>query len=102
MSAVHRLRIDFKVAKRTTTTVNDIINLWPTMADFARDVGEARACVKGWRIRNSIPARYHLQVVAAADRHGARLNGQPITPEVLARIAASRRDSDPYPADQAA
>lgn len=90
-------KVSIQVAKIKRTTVNDIIALWPTMADFARDVGEARACVKGWRIRNSIPARYHLKVVAAANRCGVSLKGRPITPELLAEIAASRRDTDHTP-----
>lgn len=46
----------------------DIVNLWPSAADLARDIGADKEAVRKWRQRGSIPARYHRAVLAAAEK----------------------------------
>ncbi|HMO73135.1 MAG TPA: hypothetical protein PKC84_16095 [Paracoccaceae bacterium] len=46
-------------------TVREIIDLWPTRRDLARDVGTTEARVHRWAARNSIPARFHAGVLRA-------------------------------------
>ena len=64
-----------------------IIDLWPTLTEFALDVGEEREAVKGWHIRESIPGHAFKAVVAAAERRGY----PGVTLQVLADAAAASK-----------
>lgn len=47
----------------------DIINLWPSLAEFAADLSVAYGTAKAMRRRKSIPATYWPAIIkAAADR----------------------------------
>ncbi|WP_366656586.1 carph-isopro domain-containing protein [Fodinicurvata sp. EGI_FJ10296] len=63
-----------------------IINLWPSAADLARDIGVPYQTVAAWRRRNSIPPRHWQSIISAGSRRGVSL-----TVECLAG-AALRRD----------
>jgi hypothetical protein len=47
-----------------------IINLWPTIADFASDIGVGYEAAKAMRRRGSIPPGYWVRTVDAAARRG--------------------------------
>lgn len=47
-----------------------IINLWPTIADFASDIGVGYEAAKAMRRRGSIPPGYWVRTVEAATRRG--------------------------------
>ena len=69
------------------STVQQIIGLWPSAAEMARDIGLKRAShgtVLKWR--SSIPVKYWPQLVEAAERRGIK----GVTYEVLAEAHAER------------
>lgn len=64
-----------------------IIRLWPTLSDFAADLGVAYGTAKAMRRRGSIPAEHWKSAV-----DGARARGiEGVTLEVLAEAAAAAR-----------
>lgn len=65
---------------------SDIINFWPTLADFAADMGVKRHTARGWKRRNSIPAEYWPELIEKARERRAY-----VSPEVLMISAAQRR-----------
>ena len=66
-----------------------IINLWPTIAEASRDVGQPYETVKQWRRRNSIPAEHWRAVIAAADAK----QFQGVTLDALVSGLASAREA---------
>lgn len=48
-------------------THSQIINLWPSLSDFAGDLGQGTETVRHWANRNRIPA-WHWPKVAEAAR----------------------------------
>lgn len=48
-------------------THSDIINLWPTLSDFATDLGVKYGTAKAMRRRSSIPPEHWCRVVAKAE-----------------------------------
>lgn len=64
-------------------TFADIINKWPSAAEFGRDIGISEMLARQWRNRNSIPGRAWVDVEKAAASR--RYNG--VTVDLLARIA---------------
>lgn len=64
-------------------TFAEIIGLWPSTAEFAKDVNATAVTARAWKNRNSIPGERWLAVVNAANRRGYS-----ITLEQLASIAA--------------
>ena len=64
-------------------TVTDIVNRWPTVADFAAAVGVPYQTAYSWRSRNSIPFRHAQAVVSAARKRHVR----GVTVGVLATLA---------------
>jgi hypothetical protein len=68
-------------------TVADIFAIWPSDAEFGRDLGVAYATVASWKQRASIPAAYWQRVTEAARRRGH----PEISAEVLTRLHAHRR-----------
>lgn len=51
-------------------THSDLINLWPTLADFADDIGVPYMTAKGMRRRGSVPGGYWIAMECAARRRG--------------------------------
>jgi hypothetical protein len=64
-----------------------VIDLWPTATELAADIGEKDGTVRQWRNRDRIPAEFWEAIVGAAAARG--FSG--VTPEALARIAATNR-----------
>ena len=64
-----------------------VFSLWPTLALMADDLGKPYPTVASWRQRGSIPARYDLDLIAAAERRGRKL-----TLEDLAHARASENE----------
>ena len=61
----------------------DVISLWPTAADFGRDLGIEEVHARAMKRRNSIPSKYWDSLVNAASEQGF-VN---VTHEALAKIA---------------
>ena len=43
-----------------------IISLWPTVGEFANDIGEKETTCRGWKLRDSIPSKYWQKIIDAA------------------------------------
>lgn len=54
-------------------TAKDILDLWPTRADVARDIGYPDVTVRAWGNRDSIPGVADVPLVSAAKRRGFAL-----------------------------
>jgi len=51
-------------------THGDIINLWPSLSDFADDMGVQYGTAKAMRRRGTIPTQYFNAVVRSASLRG--------------------------------
>jgi hypothetical protein len=51
-------------------SITDIMELWPTTADFGRDIGLPYPTVASWKQRGSIPVAYWRGIIRAARRRG--------------------------------
>lgn len=75
---------------KSVTTIHELIALWPSRADLAADIalGDVDrvgvAQVAKWAQRQSIPAKYHFQLLTAAQRRGL-----PVTAELIVRLHAT-------------
>lgn len=67
----------------TPRSFSEVIDLWPTIADYARDLGEPYENARQWRLNDSIPGRAFAPTVDAAE--GRRLDG--VTLELLCGFA---------------
>jgi hypothetical protein len=72
-------------------SVTEIFGLWPSDAEFGRDVGVAYTTAASWKQRGSIPAAYWQHVTEAAKRRGH----PEVTAELLARLHARERAQAP-------
>lgn len=70
------------------SSFREVIDLWPQIADLARDLDEPYETVNQWKKRDSVPAWAHSRVVRAAHTRGFKQ----ITHELLDDLAASRRE----------
>lgn len=68
----------------------DVIDLWPTRAALADDIGVSRVRVSTWRHRDSIPGEFWRRIVKAAKRNGYAS----VTVDCLARISEGRNKTD--------
>lgn len=66
----------------------DIITKWPSLNDFAADIGVEYGTAKAMRQRSSIPPRYWVTVVTKA--YERTIDG--ITYEVMAKAAAAETE----------
>jgi len=66
--------------------VADIFAVWPSDAEFGRDIGVPYPTVSAWKQRASIPAAYWWHIVRAASQRGH----PEITADLLARLHARR------------
>jgi hypothetical protein len=62
----------------------EVIELWPTRAEFARELGVAYQTARQWYARDNIPANYWPGVVSSAAARGLRQ----VTVELLLAIKA--------------
>jgi len=62
----------------------DIINLWPSLSDFAADLSIEYGTAKAMRRRGSIPSEYWLALVRCAERR----NINDVTLEALAKAVS--------------
>lgn len=65
----------------------DIINAWPTLSDFAAEIGVTYGAAKAMRRRGRIGIEHVDAVVSAAEARG--LAG--ISAELIARLVSARR-----------
>jgi hypothetical protein len=68
----------------------DIIGAWPSLCDFARDIGVSEGAVKLMRHRQSIAWYYWREVAKKAKRR--KIKG--VTPDVLKRLAPVKRSRE--------
>jgi len=64
--------------------ISDIFAVWPSDAEFGRDIGVPYPTVSAWKQRGSIPAAYWWHIVRAAARRGH----PEVTANLLARLHA--------------
>lgn len=69
------------------TTFKQVIDAWPSVAEFAEDIGANANTAKLMRFRDSISADYWVDVVKGAKAR--RIKG--ITLELLASIQAEKK-----------
>lgn len=65
------------------TTVRELIDLWPSRRELADDIGTTVERVQKWARFQSIPAKYHLAVLEAAERRGLA-----VTADLIVRLHA--------------
>ena len=51
-------------------TFSSLIDKWPSVAEFAKDVDQKLETVRKWKQRESIPAGHWLAIVEAAQKRG--------------------------------
>lgn len=69
--------------------MDEIFDIWPSVADFARDLGVAPSTAGSWRVRGIPPGR-DPQVIEAARKRGRALTFE----ELHAARAAFRARPD--------
>jgi len=62
----------------------DIIDLWPSAVELARDIGVSPGNVRAMKRLDSISAKYFVAIVAAAHYRGY----EAVSYELMARLAA--------------
>jgi hypothetical protein len=50
----------------------DIIGLWPSLSDLAREMGAPAASVRQWKVRDRIPATWWDSLLTAATKRKFR------------------------------
>lgn len=65
----------------------EIIELWSSRADLAREVGVDYQTARQWHLRNSIPSEYWCDLVRVAQERGL----DQISVDLLATIKAAER-----------
>lgn len=70
-------------AKCISSIMEEIFDIWPTVAAFAKDLGFPYPTVASWRHRG-IPAKHDLEVIKAAERRGKVVT--------LLQLAKSRKE----------
>ncbi|OMQ42039.1 hypothetical protein BKP54_25175 [Ensifer sp. 1H6] len=70
-------------------THTDIINKWPSLSDFADDLGIQYGTAKAMRRRGAIPSEYWITATTAADAR--KLGG--VTLEALAAAVARQAEA---------
>lgn len=68
-------------------TFAEVIDLWPTAEDLARDINVKGGTVRAWKRRGIIPAEYWAAVVRAGAKRG--IHG--IGTDLLAGLASGQR-----------
>ena len=68
----------------------EVIDLWPSVLEFAQDIGKKPNLIRKWKERDSIPSDAWLSIISAAQYRG--LHG--VTAEVLTEIASRRNKAE--------
>ena len=55
------------------TAMDNILSLWPNLAELSKDIDVPYQTVAAWKQRGSIPAKYDIDIVDAAARRGQQL-----------------------------
>lgn len=76
----------------------DLINLWPSLSEFAADLSVEYGTAKAMRRRSSIPSEYWLVVVRSAETR--EIDG--VTLEALAAAVAVPSSEHPAQSEEAA
>ena len=63
--------------------MENILNIWPTMADLAKDIDKPYSTVAAWKARGKIPADHDFVLIDAAAKRGKTLT--------LEQLAQARR-----------
>ena len=50
--------------------MENILNLWPTLTQLSQDIAVPYPTVAAWKRRGSIPAKFDLDLIDAAQRRG--------------------------------
>lgn len=70
-------------------TIEDLIGLWPSGAEFARDIGVTPSHVGVLKLRKNIPSVYWPGIIAAAGRRGIKGVNADTLLKVQVNMAAS-------------
>lgn len=68
-----------------TPTVFDLISMWPTRRALSEDIGVSVDRVHKWATAGTIPAKFHLGILEAA-----QVRGFAITAEQMVRMHATQ------------
>ena len=60
--------------KREQITFDAILDLWPSLADLARDISEAPETVRMWKYREHIPPKHWGPILRAATSRGIEIS----------------------------
>lgn len=74
---------------KTFANFREVIAAWPSMADFAADIGVKENTAKLMRFRDSIAAEHWHVVVAKARQRGIK----GVTTDLLAQLLAEKKVS---------
>jgi hypothetical protein len=69
-------------------TFRDIISKWPSVSDFADDIGVEENTAKQMRTRNSVNAKYWTSMVTAAQKRGIKLSYEQLSAAYREGVAA--------------
>jgi len=69
------------------SSFSEVIDLWPSIAELARDIGEPYETVRQWRLRDSVPSRAFVKITRAAARRDINVTGDDLI-RLAARSAA--------------
>lgn len=70
------------------STIRDLVELWPTRAEFASDLGVPIARVHKWVSANTIPAKYQRAVVDSGSGRGIA-----VTADLIVNLHASPKSN---------
>ena len=73
--------------------MEQILSMWPTMADLAKDIGKPYSTVAAWKARGKIPADHDYALIEAAEKRGKILT--------LEKLAQARRGAASFASDAA-
>lgn len=95
------VRIKRKKRPPTVTTHADIVRLWPSVPEFAADIGVSVFAARKMVLRNSIADEHWSLIADAAAARGLRTKRrESVTVELLAEIrSASRRRRTENPSE---
>lgn len=65
------------------SSILELLDLWPTRRELATEIAASTDRVHKWAQTGSIPAKYHLAIIMAAERRGFSVTG-----DLLARLHA--------------
>ncbi|AYE85078.1 hypothetical protein [Sulfitobacter sp. D7] len=73
--------------------MEQILKIWPTMSELAKDIDKPYSTVAAWKARGKIPADHDFVLIDAAKKRGESLT--------LEQLAQARRNAAPITSDAA-